>query len=483
MESSPRHNTKNPENFETASQAEVFVGDLSEAQGGSDRVQFEFVNLIPDTTARSHAMKMYWRQKKSTRDRREKNWSDNQRFVRPLLPAKDSAVQPYVSEQLEAQKMPLNDSTTRAQFMQDTSSMGLADQLWEGLQFPFSDILFREKDSSLCQVTVEHRTLFYHWLAMHAEEIHSNLGTATISPFRDIWMPLDLSNPASFNAILAHAAAHISETQNKESNSEILRFKIEAIELVNKWLGDPTTSFKDEVFAAVLRLFTFERYRGTSERSNLHKRGLHQMVEARGGYRTFETNWRLQLALSMVLVDRVYLTPESSSCGVPVKELEEFLCDALSLSYRPQPTQTPFIQNTNSFNLVSLRNAIMTLKHKRLEMELSDGDTFSVHDPLFPTLETIIFICIAFLQERHEGHMIIGRIDLLSLESLLFASYSSWVDSERMLSELVWNQFAHRDQNLQLKNQIATITGSLSGMNPLALRGLELCLLNRLLTF
>lgn len=80
-------------------------------------------------------------------------------------------------------------------------------------------------------------------------------------------MPLDLSNPASFNAIMAHAAAHISETQNKESNSEILRFKIEAIELVNKWLGDPTTSFKDEVFAAVLRLFTFEVCR---EKTFLH---------------------------------------------------------------------------------------------------------------------------------------------------------------------------------------------------------------------
>jgi hypothetical protein len=77
--------------------------------------------------------------------------------------------------------------------------------------------------------------------------------------------------------------------------------------------------------------------------------------------------------------------------------------------------------------------------------------------------------------------MIIGRIDLLSLESLLFASYSSWIDSEKMLSELVWNQFAQ--QNLQLKNQIATITGSLSGINPLALRGLELCLLNRLSMF
>jgi hypothetical protein len=185
--------------------------------------------------------------------------------------------------------------------------------------------------------------------------------------------------------------------------------------------------------------------------------------------------------LTGILVDRVYLTPESSSLGISVKELEDFFCDALSLSYPPQSTQSPFFKNLNPSGLVSLRNAIMILRQKRLGVELCDGDALSVDDPLLPTLEIIIFICVAFLQGRYEDHMILGRIDLLSLESLLFASYSSWVDSEKMLSELVWNQFAHREQNLQLKNQIATITGSLSGINPLALRGLELCLLNRLI--
>jgi hypothetical protein len=99
---------------------------------------------------------------------------------------------------------------------------------------------------------------------MHAEDIHSNLGPATFSPCRDIWMPLDLSNPASFNAIMAHAAAHLSKIQDKESNPDTLRFKTEAIEFVNKWLSDPTTAFKDEVFAAVLRLFTFEVCRNKS---------------------------------------------------------------------------------------------------------------------------------------------------------------------------------------------------------------------------
>jgi hypothetical protein len=99
---------------------------------------------------------------------------------------------------------------------------------------------------------------------MHAEEVHSHLGTAKYSPFRDVWMPLDLSNLASFNAIMAHAAAYLSKVQNKESNADILRLKLEAIRLVRKWLSDPTTSFKDEVFAAVLRLFTFEVCRNES---------------------------------------------------------------------------------------------------------------------------------------------------------------------------------------------------------------------------
>lgn len=71
-------------------------------------------------------------------------------------------------------------------------------------------------------------------------------------------MPLDLSNPASFNGIMAHAAAHLSQIQYKEGNQDSLEFKTDAIEIVNKWLRDPATALNDEVFAAVLRLFTFE---------------------------------------------------------------------------------------------------------------------------------------------------------------------------------------------------------------------------------
>lgn len=43
---------------------------------------------------------------------------------------------------------------------------------------------------------------------------------------------------------------------------------------------------------------------GTSERLYVHREGLHQMIHARGGYKTFETNWRLQLALAVYVYDQ-----------------------------------------------------------------------------------------------------------------------------------------------------------------------------------
>ncbi|KAJ5128128.1 hypothetical protein N7448_008907 [Penicillium atrosanguineum] len=134
---------------------------------------------------------------------------------------------------------------------------------------------------------------------MHACVIHSGVQERTFTPFRDIWVPLDLSNAASFNGILAHAAADFFGSRGDVNSSEILKFKTEAIGIINKWLGTAVTATNDEVFAGVVRLLTFERYWGSRERFDLHKHGLRHMVKARGGYQAFEPNWRLQLVLSL----------------------------------------------------------------------------------------------------------------------------------------------------------------------------------------
>jgi hypothetical protein len=135
----------------------------------------------------------------------------------------------------------------------------------------------------------------------------------------------------------------------------------------------------------------------------------------------------------------------------------------------------------NSPDLRHLGNAISLLRQKCSEKKPHDRDIYSEHGPEMSVFATIIFICVGITQWRHEDNINTWRIDLPSLESLLFTSYEIWVDSEEKLSELIWDQFAHRKENLLLKNQIVTLTGSLRGINPLALHGLELCLLDRLI--
>lgn len=93
---------------------------------------------------------------------------------------------------------------------------------------------------------------------MHAHIIHSGLQARTFTPFTEIWMPLDLSNAASFNGILAHAAADLMRFEGGRSNPELLKYKTEAIETINKWLGDTVNAITDDVFAGVVRLLTFE---------------------------------------------------------------------------------------------------------------------------------------------------------------------------------------------------------------------------------
>jgi hypothetical protein len=88
--------------------------------------------------------------------------------------------------------------------------------------------------------------------------------TSHFNPMRDVWFPLDLSNAASFNAIMAHSAAHLAYYQGGSSptlgtkSSDALRYKADAIAILNKWLNDPAMALGNEAIAAVVRLLTFE---------------------------------------------------------------------------------------------------------------------------------------------------------------------------------------------------------------------------------
>ena len=82
--------------------------------------------------------------------------------------------------------------------------------------------------------------------------------TVSSNPMRDVWFPLDLSNAASFNAIMAHAAAHLARQQGVPLSFEALQFKFEAVRIVNVWMAHAVLALSDQAFAAVIRLLTYE---------------------------------------------------------------------------------------------------------------------------------------------------------------------------------------------------------------------------------
>jgi hypothetical protein len=84
-----------------------------------------------------------------------------------------------------------------------------------------------------------------------------DLPVQTFNPMKDVWFPLDLSNAASFNVIMAHSAAHMAHLQGSTS-TDALQYKEEALRILYTWFNDPTRALSDETFAAVIRLLTFE---------------------------------------------------------------------------------------------------------------------------------------------------------------------------------------------------------------------------------
>lgn len=101
-------------------------------------------------------------------------------------------------------------------------------------------------------------------IGTHATMMFEDLDIPTFNPMKDVWFPLDLSNASSFNAIMAHSAAHLSHLyagtspQRGTNSSDALRFKSEAVRILHEWLSIPDKALSYDAFAAVIRLLTFE---------------------------------------------------------------------------------------------------------------------------------------------------------------------------------------------------------------------------------
>ncbi|KAI9745234.1 MAG: hypothetical protein M1818_001512 [Claussenomyces sp. TS43310] len=142
--------------------------------------------------------------------------------------------------------------------------------------------------------------LLHHWLSIYATMMITHPTEPIFNPMRDVWIPMDFSNPASFHGMLAHSASHLAYLRGEKSSIQAMVHKLEATRLINQWLCDPAKETSDDVMSATLRLLTFERYWGTEDVWRIHRNGLDQMLKARGGFESFGNNWRLELVIKLV---------------------------------------------------------------------------------------------------------------------------------------------------------------------------------------
>ncbi|KAJ3457006.1 hypothetical protein MRS44_014147 [Fusarium solani] len=215
--------------------------------------------------ARSHAMREHWRQR-----RHKKDLAKRQRENRPqhvLLPT------PSTSEATDSQPSTETtetnpDSTVLAgggmfdpiMFGNDMDSMmnGVPGQAMSGMNLALGSARLDPFDQFPVELTSQHHKLLHHWLSTYATMMFDDVHSQAFNPMRDVWCPLDLSNAASFNAIMAHSAAHLARMQGLRQSKEALKFKAEAVRIVQVWMDDPGRALSDDVLAAVLRLLTYE---------------------------------------------------------------------------------------------------------------------------------------------------------------------------------------------------------------------------------
>ncbi|CAK7226625.1 hypothetical protein SCUCBS95973_006265 [Sporothrix curviconia] len=309
---------------------------------------FEFVLDSSQQGVRSHAMREYWK-KRHSRKGEEKPGTQRLRTLLPVGLHQSSAVQPAPVLQSQPNDMPdspavpvtqsneavggqlsstsassrmslvstsaaNSDEAMVASRLSDSDASsdtppgvpgsaaglgGIPTQALTGMEHALGAGRLDPFDMFPVTLTAQHHKLLHHWLSAHATMMFEPL-TVSSNPMRDVWFPLDLSNAASFNAIMAHAAAHLARQQGVPLSFEALQFKFEAVRIVNVWMAHAVLALSDQAFAAVIRLLTYERYWGTAAEWQVHRDGLQRMIAARGGFAALQSNWQLGLVTYLV---------------------------------------------------------------------------------------------------------------------------------------------------------------------------------------
>ncbi|KAI1055800.1 hypothetical protein LB506_009224 [Fusarium annulatum] len=458
---------------------------------------------------RSHAMREHWKNRRQTMN--EEKQKRQKRTQHTLLPT--PTMQSTMSdENSESSSSALNTNASSDAALVPKSELqsdleGVPHQILSGVNLALGSSRLDPFEQLPMKLSVTHHKLLHHWFSAHAAMMFGPSLDGAFSPMRDVWLPLDLSNPASFNALMALSAAHLSRMQGFSQSEIALEFKSEAVRIVQLWMQDPERAVSDDVLAAILRLLTYERYWGTEAEWIIHHKGLMNLVEARGSIAALSSNWRLELTTFLV---SLMTRPTWFDCS---NQIQELLTHVSELSSHPILRKGSDLRNLRSLWLLSfiqdigtfrtnllkttpahysaLHEAILLLKTHRQDNELDIGRPELCSDLEFTRLACLLFICVLLQRSPadsphdigtyQEGGWSFQRLDNMNLLNFcLEANHLSWHDSLENLNSILFFHFTASEGtglDPDYVRSMATVLASLSGG---ARYAVERCLLETL---
>ncbi|KAI1199214.1 tachykinin family protein [Nemania serpens] len=491
---------------------------MSSSEAGDTPPSYVFVSGDSGHDGRSHAIRAHWRQRRqrAAMQRRERE-EQEQRGPRPLLPVSGSS-----ANEGEGSQMPLmQESPPRLpeNMDEDVDSPpdenpgdppgpsgeallgmleGIPAQALSGMNIALGSGRLDPFDRFPVRLTSKHHRLLHHWLSTFAGMMF-NMHTSTFNPMRDVWFPLDLSNAASFNAIMAHSAAHLARMQGFPVPREAVQFKFEAVGIVQLWARDPALALSDDIIAGILRLLSFERYWGSEDEWRIHHNGLLQIIEARGGIVTLQNNWRLEITTFLVTLmtrpswfDSSNQLSEISQQAMAthpvlghVGNLYKTRCVWL-LSFmqdmRTFMSHSPEIYNHGLAHYTFIRDALLVVKSDSQQRDggLEADDDINEQERI--RLACLFYICVMLQGSvSHPGIQVQADFhqgySIASLNQGLANTHDQWQGSIHDLFECLFHGAMATQTPASKLRYALDITNVLGSMSTEARHGVEQCML------
>ncbi|KAK8150711.1 hypothetical protein G3M48_009601 [Beauveria asiatica] len=456
--------------------------------------KFAFVNEQSRQDSRSHAMREYWKQRrrpKSVDVGSSSSQSSSSSGTTTRASSRKSASSRFPKKAPEPRKEP-----------------GIPTQVLSGMNMALGNCRLDPFDQFPVKLTAQHHKLIMHWLTMYATMTFGDSLKAKFNPLRDVFFPLDLSNAAAFNAVMAQSAAHLARMQGRIRLTEALHFKAEAIRILSEWMADEKMALSDDVLAAISRILAYERYWGTEAEWLVHRAGLQRLIDQRGGVRALQNNWRLELTIYLISImskpswfdssNQLWEISDSSmSTGLhTLFGSEDALPRIRSLWL------ISFIQDTRTLmnnwlelyssgitNYTGLQHAVATL-HAAVpaHSELAESQQFDTHD--YTRLACILFIVLMIQSstsilthqvaapgsQHPQATLSLARI--AELDAFLLEREPEWTQSIDELYNTLYNNFTSNHTITHITSYALHMATVVSYMSPETRRGVEKTLLH-----